>query len=118
MYKINSIRPSKPTVVVIITIIFIGLGMDCLEMFSKKIRGRKRLLLRAVLFLEIYCIATSSTILGALGRKGFGRWHYSALQTLVWAKWGIGCYLLVKYSPEYVHRPSMSTTMRSGRETL
>eukprot|EP00253_Pinus_taeda_P002970 PITA_02970 len=117
-YKINSIRPSKPRVVVIITVICIGLVMDFLEMFSKKIRGRKRFLLRAVIVLEICCIATASTILGALGRKGFGRWHYSALQTLVWAKWGIGCYLLGEYSPEYVHRPSRITTMHSGRGAL
>ena len=117
-YKINSIPPSKPKVVAIITVICIGMGMDCLEMFSKKISGRKKLLLRVVIVLEIGCIATTSAILGALGTKGFGTWHYSALQALVWVKWGIGCYLLGEYSPEYVHRPSRSTMMRSGVESL
>eukprot|EP00253_Pinus_taeda_P005415 PITA_05415 len=85
LYKINSIPPSKPKVVAIITVI---------------------------------CIGMASAILGALGTKGFGTWHYSALQALVWVKWGIGCYLLGEYSPEYVHRPSRSTMMRSGVESL
>jgi len=72
--------PSKPRVVVIITVIFIGLGMDCLEMVSKKISGRIKLMLWAVIVLEIGCIAIGTAILGALGTKGFGRWVYSALQ--------------------------------------
>jgi hypothetical protein len=87
-------------------------------MVSKKISGRKKLMLRAVIVLEIGCIATGSAILGALGTKGFGRWVYSALQGLVWVKWGIGSYLLGEYSPEYVHRPSRTTTMGSGHETM
>jgi len=118
LYKIHSVPPSKPRVVVIMTVICIGLGMDCMEMVSKKISARKKLMLRAVIVLEIGCIATGSAILGILGTKGFGRWVYSALQVLVWVKWGIGCYVLGEYSPEYVHRPSRTITMDSGHKIL
>jgi len=55
----------------------------------------------AVIALEMVCILSGSMLLAILGPKCFGRWLYSALQILVWVKWGIGSYLLGEYPPEY-----------------
>nr|ADE76886.1 unknown [Picea sitchensis] len=126
-YEIEAMPPSKPRIAVIIAAICIGLAMDCSELFSEKsggsrslvIHGRKRLMLWAVIVLETMCIVSCIAVAGVLGiKKGFGRWVYSALQGLVWVKWGTGSYLLGDYSPEHVHRPSSTTTLEPGLETL
>lgn len=71
-----------------------------------------------MIILEIACIVSVSTVLGTLGIKEFGRWVYSALQGLVWIKWGIGCYLLGEYSPGHVSRRSSVNTSGKGPETF
>lgn len=54
-----------------------------------------------MIVLEIGCIVSCGAVARNWGIKGFGRWIYSALQGLVWVKWGIGSYLLGEYSPEH-----------------
>jgi hypothetical protein len=105
----KSMPPSKPRVVVIMAAIVISLAMDCLDLILKrlgdgfrwKISGRKLPMLWAVIVLDIVCIVLLSTVAKTFGMKAFGKWIYSALQTLVWVKWGVGSYLLGEYSPEY-----------------
>lgn len=114
-YEIQSMPPSEARVIVIMAAVCIGLGMDCLQLFSKKFSGGNRYMLWAVIVLEIVCVAAYSAVLGSLGiKKGFGRWVYSALQGLVWLKWGFGSYFLGHYSPEYV--PNRATKSKLGTD--
>lgn len=136
-YEITSRTPSKPRIAVIIAAICIGSIMDILDLFTKEDGGTGRSLMGcseffceenrwrpglipilAVIILEIACIVSVSAVLGTLGIKEFGRWVYSALQGLVWIKWGIGCYLLGEYSPGHVRRRSSVNTSGKGPETL
>jgi len=102
-YRIPSIPPSIPRLAVIMAAICIGLGMDYFDLRSNhKINGSWSCILVVVMILEMMCILSGPAVAGTLGIKGIGRWVYSALQILVWVKWGVGCYLLGEYSPEHV----------------
>jgi hypothetical protein len=110
LYDIHSMRPSIPRVAVIIVAIGIALGMDCLHLhLHRKAENSMAPSLKpvdavivapslkpvyAVIVLEIMCIASGSIAAGVLGKRPFKKWVYSALQVLVWVKWGIGSYLL------------------------
>nr|ADE77196.1 unknown [Picea sitchensis] len=109
-YEIHSMPPSKLRVVVIVTAIGIALGMDCLHLYLVRSHLSLRVppMLWAVINLEIVCIVWCSTLAGFVGINVFGKWIYSAVQGLVWVKWGIGSYLLSEYSPEFDYRVSGS----------
>lgn len=112
-YKISSMPASKPRIAVILAAICIGLVLDLLELMKIRkeqkgqMRKRRKLILGAVIIVEMAIVASGITVMEALGIKGIGTWVYSALQGLVWVKWSIGCYLLRDYSPQYVCRPSV-----------
>jgi hypothetical protein len=110
---IHSMPLSKPRVMVIMAGIGIALLMDFLDLLclSKRIRqraqsdswgltDRERLILLVMIVLEMLCIVSGNTVLRTLGVKGFGKWVYSAMQILVWVKWGIGSYLMDKFLNE------------------
>jgi hypothetical protein len=121
-YDIHSMPLSKPRVMVIMAGIGIALLMDFLDLLclSKRIRqraqsdrirqraqsdsrgltDRERLMLLVMIVLEMSCIVSGSAVLRTLGVKGFGKWVYSAMQILVWVKWGIGSYLMDKFLNE------------------
>jgi hypothetical protein len=69
-----------------------------------------------MIFFEIVCIVSGSTVLRVLGIKVFGRWIYSAVHGLVWVKWSIGSYLLGQYSPDYEgqYSPAMINPLVGG----
>lgn len=81
---------SIPRVAVIVTAICIALLMDCLYLFTKK-RDYKLLL---VIILEIICIVAVILVATTLVINSFRKWVYSAVQALVWVKWGMGSYIL------------------------
>jgi hypothetical protein len=111
-YDTLSMPPSKATIVILIAAIGIAFVMDCLQMYlyrtdaiDEEHGGYASVVLKffflplwLVMILEMVCIISGSAILATLGIKGFGRWTYSAIQLLVWVKWGLGSYLLRVYS--------------------
>lgn len=60
-----------------------------------------KIVFTVLIILEIGCIISGSAILGSVGIKAYGRWIYSALQALVWVKWGCGTSFLGAYSYDY-----------------
>lgn len=66
--------------------------MDCFYLFSKK-RDYKLLI---AIILEIICIVAVTVVATTLVINSFRKWVYSALQALVWVKWGLGSYILDK----------------------
>eukprot|EP01018_Ginkgo_biloba_P005380 Gb_27443 [translate_table: standard] len=94
---IYSMPPSKPRFFAIMAALGIGLGMDSLHLYLNRFRWRELAELWTVIILEILCIVAGSTVAGVLGVKAFGTWLYSALQCMVWVKWGFGSYLLGEY---------------------
>eukprot|EP01018_Ginkgo_biloba_P005379 Gb_27442 [translate_table: standard] len=92
-----SMHFSKVRFFAVMAAIGIGLGLDCLHLYLNRFRWRELPLIWAVIILEILCIAAAGTVAGILGVKAFGTWLYSALQGMVWVKWGFGSYLLGEY---------------------
>jgi hypothetical protein len=103
--------PSKATIVILIAAIGIAFLMDCLQMYLYRTKAivedhgyhasldlKFSIPFWLVMILEMACIISGSAILATLGIKGFGRWTYSAIQLLVWVKWGLGSSLLGVYS--------------------
>ena len=84
---------STPRVAVIVTAFCIALLMDCFYFFSKK-RDYKLLI---AIILEIICIVAVTVVATTLVINSFRKWVYSAVQALVWVKWGLGSYILDKY---------------------
>lgn len=92
-----SMPPSKPRVASIMAATGIGLGMDCFHLYLNRLRWREFGMIWAVIVLEALCILSGSAVAAVLGTKAFGCWLYSALQGMVWVKWGFGSYLLGEY---------------------
>lgn len=117
-YHTHSMPPSKGRLLVIFVGIAIALSMDCVDLYlylqnaRLNIRGwfhrrrkhddrrRKILIVCTMIVFQILCIVSSSVVARAVGIKPFDRWVYGAVQGLVWAKWGIGTYLIGQYVDE------------------
>lgn len=107
-YDTLSMPPSKARIVILIAAIGIALLMDCLQLYLYHNRAideqhsdaKLYTILLLVVILEIVCMIVGSAVVGTLGTKGFGKWTYSAIQVLVWVKWGFGSYFLGPYSYE------------------
>lgn len=122
-YVIHSTPPSKYRVIVVLVGIGIALLMDSLgllflfyllltkmylededvsrtgirELSKNKIKKKIRMVWRMMVLEILYIVAGSVIVVKGLGMQkssGKGRWVYSALQILIWVKWGIGSYLL------------------------
>lgn len=104
-YDTLSMPPSKARIVILIAAIGIAFLMDCLQFYlyhSEAINEdhdteKLEIILLLVMILEIVCMIVGSAVVGTLGIKGFGKWTYSAIQVLVWVKWGFGSYSLRKF---------------------
>eukprot|EP00253_Pinus_taeda_P024810 PITA_24810 len=109
-YDTYSMPPTSTLrVTLIMSVISIGLGMDCLHLYlNRRVNWRNVSLVWAVIILEIMCIVIFGAVARTWGLKG---WVYSVMQGIVWIKWGIGSYLLGEYVSEHesgVFRTSFS----------
>lgn len=114
-YVIHSTPPSKYRVIVVLVGIGIALLMDSYGLFflfsakealsdmgirelsKNKIKKKIRMVCGTMVLEIVYIVAGCVIVVKGLGMQkssGKGRWVYSALQILIWVKWGIGSYLL------------------------